>query len=63
MSGGRATFLQAVVLRWWVWGAVVLGVPVAGWVVGPLADLVLLFDRDHRTMHDLLAGTVVVDVR
>jgi uncharacterized RDD family membrane protein YckC len=62
-DGTPADVLHAVVLRWWVWAVVVLAVPVVGWVVGPAADLVLLFDRDHRTLHDLLAGTVVVDVR
>jgi uncharacterized RDD family membrane protein YckC len=62
-TGRRATFVEAVVARWWLWGAIVLLVPGVGWIVGPLADLVLLFDRDHRTLHDLLAGTIVVDVR
>ncbi len=59
LSGERAGFVHAFVLRALVVG-LVTGIPVLGVVIGVI-DPLLIFREDHRCLHDLIAGTVVVD--
>ncbi|HHO53328.1 MAG TPA: RDD family protein [Deltaproteobacteria bacterium] len=59
-DGSMAGFGRAFLLRY---GLFLLGcvlVPGLGWIVVPLVDGILLFDRSGRTLHDLLADTQVV---
>ena len=56
MEGRDAGFVRGVLLREWVWFFINL-VPLVG-----LIDALFVFRDDHRTLHDLMSGTQVVDV-
>lgn len=60
-SGQPASFVRLAVVRYLLFG--VLGnIPVGGPFIG-LADHVFIFRPEKRCLHDLLADTVVVDIR
>ncbi len=62
-DGSRATVGQVVGLRTLAWG-LLLQVPVVGWLMLPVADLVYLIAGErHQTLHDRLANTIVIDLR
>jgi uncharacterized RDD family membrane protein YckC len=61
LDGSRATFLRAVVFRYWPFFGLNLVFGNAGSAVG-LLDTLLVFRRDKRCLHDLIAGTKVVRV-
>lgn len=63
IDGSRAGFLHGFFLRNVVFNGIV-GVGNLLWIGGILAivDSALLFTHDHRTLHDRLAGTMVVRV-
>jgi uncharacterized RDD family membrane protein YckC len=58
IDGQRAPFVRAVVLRTWV----PLALPMLPWLGGLLAlvNVLFVFRRDRRCLHDLVAGTRVV---
>ncbi len=58
IDGQRAPLVRAVVLRTWA----PLALPMLPWVGGLLAavDVLFVFRRDRRCLHDLVAGTRVV---
>jgi uncharacterized RDD family membrane protein YckC len=59
-DGGAPGFVRGVLLRTWLMSA--LGfIPVIGSVVG-LVDALFVFRADRRTLHDLVAGTSVIQV-
>ena len=59
LDGRPVGFVEAVLLRSWMFG--LLGwVPRAGSFLG-LADILFIFRRDRRCLHDLLAGTKVIE--
>ena len=60
-GGEPATLAHTLWLRGVMFAGLWLAIPIIGWVVVPLVDLALLFGEDRRTLHDLLAGTTVVD--
>lgn len=60
LNGARAGFLHAFLLRSAVIGFI-SGVPVVGWMIAVI-DPLLIFREDRRCLHDLIAGTAVVDV-
>ena len=53
-------FVKAVVVRWWL-PSLIYPIPYIGWAFW-LADVSFLFKKDHRCLHDLLAGTKVVQL-
>ena len=56
-----ASFVQYFVLRGMVHGAIG-GIPCVGWIYQAV-DMVFLFtDPEHRTLHDKIANTYVVDI-
>jgi uncharacterized RDD family membrane protein YckC len=59
-TGKRAEFSKLVFLRYLPLNLVSV-IPKVG-VVFPLIDALLIFRRDHRCVHDHIAGTVVVKV-
>jgi uncharacterized RDD family membrane protein YckC len=59
VSGGQASFLNAVVLRTWVPLLMPL-VPIVGSFVA-VADVLFIFGSGKRCLHDLAAGTKVVE--
>ena len=54
----RPGFVRGVALRSWVFGALAFIPSVGG--LAFLADLLHVFRRDRRCLHDLVAGTTVV---
>jgi len=60
MSGGPASFRDAVVLRTWVPLLLPL-VPIVGGLVA-LVDVLFIFGPSKRCLHDRIAGTKVVEV-
>jgi uncharacterized RDD family membrane protein YckC len=61
LDGSRASFVHTVVLRYWPFFIVSLVLGNAGNAVTAL-DSLLVFRRDRRCLHDLIAGTKVVRV-
>jgi uncharacterized RDD family membrane protein YckC len=60
-DGAKIGFFRGVVLRSWL--AVVLVLRPEAWLAYWLVNVALLcFRRDHRCVHDLLLGTLVVKV-
>lgn len=59
-DGRPVGFVDGVLVRSWLFGAVGW-VPGIGGVIG-LADVLFIFRGDRRCLHDLLAGTKVIDV-
>lgn len=59
MDGGLPTFLKGVVLRTWLPVFLTL-VPLGSFLV--IADVLFIFGRGKRCLHDLVAGTKVVEV-
>lgn len=55
-----AGFFKTVILRIFICGLIRL-IPIIGWVY-LVVDFCFLFRSDHRCIHDMIAGTVVVDV-
>jgi len=60
-NGDPAGFRHAVLIRALGFGLLIVGVPVIGWFVVPVVDVLMLLGDDGRALHDLLADTVVVD--
>lgn len=60
-DGGRAGFLKAVLLRWFLF-AILESIQFIGPVLS-LANILMIFRQDCRCMHDLVADTRVVRVR
>jgi uncharacterized RDD family membrane protein YckC len=58
--GNRASFTRAVVLRTWVFLAII-NIPVVGRYLHVI-DVLFIFGRGRRCLHDWLAGTNVVRV-
>jgi uncharacterized RDD family membrane protein YckC len=58
-DGSPTNFVNLVVLRNWVI-AVLNSVPGVGGVVG-LADVLFIFGKEQRCLHDLIAGTKVIE--
>ncbi len=61
VSGEPVDLYATFVLRVIGFGLLTLLLPGLGAVLALVIDLVLLFGEDRRTLHDLLAGTTVVD--
>ena len=61
-SDGRRATLATILLRRVVAPGVLASVPVVGSLFA-LADALLVFSRDRRTLHDHLADTIVIDLR
>lgn len=59
-SGIPVGFVQGILRRNVLFGFIT-SIPVIGSLIA-LANLVYLFVEDHRTLHDRLAGTIVVEV-
>lgn len=60
LDGSEAGFVQGVVLRSWLFIAAG-SIPGIGSIVG-LMDPLLIFRRDRRCLHDLVASTKVIEV-
>lgn len=54
-DGTRCPWAKQLVLRWFLPWVAWLYWPLTGWI-----DALLIFSRDNRTVHDRLAGTIVV---
>lgn len=74
LDGSRATFFSAVVLRWWVPSGVLMlptmltkvGINIPNAASLPLlllwiADMLAIFGPSRRCLHDLIAGTKVLN--
>ncbi len=59
-SGEDVGFVSGVLLRSWVVGFINL-IPVVGSIF-PLLDALFIFGDEHRTLHDMIAGTKVISV-
>ena len=64
VDGSPVDFVSGVVLRSWIVGfaggmANAISCGLLGWVV-PLVDAVVIFGAERRCIHDMLAGTVVL---
>lgn len=59
-SGEDVDFVSGVLLRSWVVGFINL-IPVVGSIF-PLLDALFIFGDEHRTLHDMIAGTKVISV-
>jgi uncharacterized RDD family membrane protein YckC len=59
-DAGNPGFVKAVVMRWWL-PSLIYPIPYLGWVFW-LADVLFLFKKDGRCLHDLMAGTKVVQL-
>lgn len=57
-DGSDVNFVSGVILRSWI-PAVIGWVPFVGSIFG-LVDALFIFSSDHRTIHDLIAGTKVI---
>ena len=53
-------FVKAVVIRWWL-PSLIYPIPYLGWAFW-FADVLFLFKKDRRCLHDLMAGTKVVQL-
>lgn len=60
LDGAPVGFLRGVVLRSWAMLALAL-IPGFGAIIA-MADPLLIFGRGHRCLHDMIAGTVVVEI-
>lgn len=60
-DGGRAGFVKAVLLRWFLF-AVIESIQFIGPVLS-LSNILMIFRQDHRCLHDLVADTRVVRAR
>jgi uncharacterized RDD family membrane protein YckC len=60
LDGSPATFVSAVLLRSWVF-TVLTAIPLVGAMLY-YADIVMFLGSEHRTVHDRLAGTMVIRV-
>ena len=60
MDGNRSPFVRAAVVRTWVFLAL-FQIPVVGQFIH-IADVLCIFGRERRCLHDMLAGTKVVNV-
>jgi uncharacterized RDD family membrane protein YckC len=60
MSGEPPGFVRGVLLRSWLLVAL-SAIPMVGSLVG-LADALMIFRADRRTLHDHVAGTTVIQV-
>jgi uncharacterized RDD family membrane protein YckC len=59
-DGGRAGFVKAVLLRWFLF-AIIESIQFIGPVL-TLANIFMIFRQDRRCLHDLVADTRVVKV-
>lgn len=59
-SGEDVDFVSGVLLRSWVVGFINI-IPVVGSIF-PLLDALFIFGDEHRTLHDMIAGTKVISV-
>ena len=59
-SGEDVDFVSGVLLRSWVVGFINV-IPVVGSIF-PLLDALFIFGDEHRTLHDMIAGTKVISV-
>lgn len=57
-DGSKAGFIKAVLLRWFLF-AIIETIPVIGPVL-MFANILLIFRKDRRCMHDLVADTKVI---
>ncbi len=57
-DGSNVNFVSGVILRSWI-PAVIGWVPFVGSIFG-IVDALFIFSSDHRTIHDLIAGTKVI---
>lgn len=53
-------FVKAVVMRWWL-PSLLYPIPYLGWIFW-FADGLFVFKKDRRCIHDLMAGTKVIDL-
>ena len=53
-------FVKAVLIRWWL-PSLIYSIPYLGWVFW-LADCLFIFKNDRRCLHDLMAGTKVLQL-
>lgn len=53
-------FVKAVLMRWWL-PSLIYPIPYLGWAFW-LADGLFMFKKDRRCLHDLMAGTMVVQL-
>lgn len=59
-DGSDVNFVSGVILRSWI-AAAIGWIPVVGGLFG-IVDALFIFSSDHRTIHDLIAGTKVISV-
>ena len=59
-SGEDVDFVSGVLLRSWVVGFINV-IPVVGSIF-PLLDALFIFGDEHRTLHDMIAGTKVISM-
>lgn len=59
-DGSNPGFIKAVLMRWWL-PSLVYPIPYLGWTFW-LADGLLVFKEDRRCLHDLMAGTKVIQL-
>lgn len=59
VDGSPVSFVSAVLLRSWVFSALTM-LPLVGGVLA-LADILMIFGSERRTVHDHLAGTRVIE--
>lgn len=59
-TGEDVDFVSGVLLRSWVVGFINV-IPVVGSIF-PLLDALFIFGDEHRTLHDMIAGTKVISV-
>ena len=57
-DAGNPGFARAVVVRWWL-PSLIYPIPYMGWAFW-LADNLFVFKKNRRCLHDLMAGTKVV---
>lgn len=60
-TGEPASILEAIVLRSVV-SELITAIPVIGWIY-LVADCLFIFRTDRRCIHDMIAGTNVIDIR
>lgn len=53
-------FVKVVLMRWWL-PSLIYPIPYLGWAFW-LADGLFVFKKDRRCLHDLMAGTIVVQL-
>lgn len=59
-NASNAGFARAVFKRWWLPSSLYL-IPYLGWAFG-VADCLFILNKNRRCLHDLVAGTMVVQL-